>query len=314
MGLEDWLVVARKRKFSPNSTVQRLMLTYSRLSKHLYSTDTRFVYELIQNAEDNSYSIAAERNDLPALTFSVSSERIVIDSNEDGFCEANVRAICRVGESTKANIKGYIGEKGIGFKSVFKVARKVHVQSGPYSFAFDYDKEQPDSGLGMVTPLNEPYSELPRGTRTRIVLYLHMSCDKEALVREFDNLPDTLLLFLRKLKRLSLRIERPGNTVVEKAYELTSTGNRACMKRTIGRESVDLNFWIARKTVSDMPEDEAREGTEGTERIKEAEVVLGFPLNEGDMPVVADQHVFAFLPLRKVGFKVSFIFRFQHTS
>ena len=285
-----------------------MILTRSRLSKNLYSKDTRFVYELIQNAEDNNYSIASEKNDPPTLAFSLSTKRIVIDSNEDGFCEANVRAICRVGESTKTSIQGYIGEKGIGFKSVFKVARKVHVQSGPYSFAFEYDRKLPDSGLGMVTPLNEAHLELPQDIRTRIVLYLRRSYDTEALFQEFENLPDTFLLFLRKLKQLSLRIERPGNIVIEKVYKLSSTVNRACINRTIGNESVDLDFWIARKTVTDMPEDETRGGTEGMERITEAEVVLGFPLDEMDMPVVDDQHVFAFLPLRKVGFKVSCIF------
>jgi hypothetical protein len=37
-----------------------------------------------------------------------------------GFSEANLRALCDVGNSTKAATTGYIGQKGIGFKSVFR--------------------------------------------------------------------------------------------------------------------------------------------------------------------------------------------------
>ena len=44
-------------------------------------------------------------------------------NNEDGFKYENVESICTVGESTKKKYKqmGYIGEKGLGFKSVFQV-------------------------------------------------------------------------------------------------------------------------------------------------------------------------------------------------
>jgi hypothetical protein len=89
------------------------------------------LYELIQNAEDNDYDRAEAAGLQPSLSFSLYPNRIVIDSNENGFQEGHVKAICSTGESTKALIQGYIGEKGIGFKSVFKVAKKVHIQSGP---------------------------------------------------------------------------------------------------------------------------------------------------------------------------------------
>jgi hypothetical protein len=255
------------------------------------------VYELIQNAEDNNYSIANGSQELPYLSFRVSAKRIEIDSNEDGFSEANVKAICKVGESTKSGIEGYIGEKGIGFKSVFKVACKVHVQSEPYSFAFEYNRGMPEAGLGMVTPLVVPYSNLPPNVRTRIILHLNDRVDKDSLLREFELLPDTLLLFLRKVKKLSIHIERP-NEAVSKEYELSTEGKRARITRTISGNTVNLNFLIASKSISGMPEEEAREN------ITKADVLLAFPLNQDDVPIVEEQHIFAFLPLRKVGFKV----------
>ena len=63
-----------------------------------------------------------------------------VDCNEVRFDKANVEALCRIGASTKKEkerTKGYIGEKGIGFKSIFKVADTVHISSMGYEFKFD---------------------------------------------------------------------------------------------------------------------------------------------------------------------------------
>ena len=50
------------------------------------------------------------------------------------FGEANVRSLCSVGKSTKKKAEGYIGEKGIGFKSVFRVTDEPAVYSNGYRF------------------------------------------------------------------------------------------------------------------------------------------------------------------------------------
>lgn len=72
----------------------------------------------VQNADDNSYAAGVEA----ALVFLIQEGRIVVLNNEVGFTAVNMRALCDVGNSTKAGTKtGYIGHKGIGFKSVFRV-------------------------------------------------------------------------------------------------------------------------------------------------------------------------------------------------
>jgi hypothetical protein len=88
-----------------------------RLSKELYNTDMHFVLELIQNADDNQYN-----NTKPTLIFVIDLNSINIYNNEIGFQEDNIQALCDIGKSTKGKHKqGYIGQKGIGFKSVFTV-------------------------------------------------------------------------------------------------------------------------------------------------------------------------------------------------
>ena len=164
------------------------------------------------------------------------TDRLVIDCNEDGFTEANVNAICAVGQSTKANSGGYIGgkisppsrvckfiltkaciEKGIGFKSVFKVARAAKVQSGPFSFNFNSGDSD---GLGMVTPYQSTYESLPPPVRTRLTLTLLDQNDFSKRRQDLISLPETLLLFLHKvsvcvycpISHQSLRAYRPVMT------------------------------------------------------------------------------------------------------
>ena len=123
-----------------------------RLSKELYSKDTHFVLELIQNADDNSYHkllLLATAETVPALKFVVGSSSVSVLNNELGFSEKNVRAICDVGKSTKGvHRSGYIGQKGIGFKSVFRVTDMPEIHSGGYHIRFDAQSD----AIGYILP------------------------------------------------------------------------------------------------------------------------------------------------------------------
>jgi hypothetical protein len=247
----------------------------------------------------------------------VCEDRIIVDSNEDGFTKANVKAICNVGKSTKSNVQGYIGEKGIGFKSVFTIANKVHIQSRLFSFAFCYEAGEPESGLGMVHPLVEPHGDLD-GPTTRMIL--HLKPEKRSLFSDFEALSDNLLLFLQKLRSLTIRLERNGHVFLEKTYSLAITDKRAHVKIRSPGLAMSRHFWIARKTIKGMPMEETRiiedKGMKKRRPIEVAEVVLAFPVDQSDTPIIDDQHVFAFLPLKKFGFKVSLPLddktRYQH--
>ncbi|TGO31378.1 hypothetical protein BPAE_0001g02500 [Botrytis paeoniae] len=267
------------------------------LAEQLYQKSTRFIYEIIQNAEDNRYTGS---NKLPFLSFTLHSDRLIIDSNEDGFTPRDIKAICSIGESTKASIQGYIGEKGIGFKSVFNVAHKVHIQSGPYSFAFEYSKkDSKDCGLGMVTPMNETPHELPDDVRTRMVLYLHVDKDRETLCQDLLNLPDTLLLFLKKLRHLTVKFELHDRDVHK--VQIFSDASKKTMTKTAITGTINSvkhkSFWVKKRRVVNLPANSARA------EIREAEVILAFPIDEDHVPIIEEQYAFAFLPLRKTGYK-----------
>ena len=108
-----------------------------RLSQELYSKDTHFVLELVQNADDNSYP-KQDQSSMPTLKFVLSKDCITVLNNEVGFTEKNIRAICDVGKSTKdPHRSGYIGQKGIGFKSVFRITNKPEIHSQGFHIRFN---------------------------------------------------------------------------------------------------------------------------------------------------------------------------------
>jgi len=89
-----------------------------KLAKDIYSAGSQFLLELIQNADDNNYSDQV----IPYLEIHINQNSVWTCNNELGFNEDNVRALCNVGGSTKQGEAGIArtGNKGIGFKSVFK--------------------------------------------------------------------------------------------------------------------------------------------------------------------------------------------------
>lgn len=129
----------------------------------------RYVNELLQNADDCIYADGVK----PSFVLSVAEDlrRIATRYNEIGFTRENVRAITSIGESTKKKLLASdgqmteIGEKGVGFKAIFAVAKRVFVRSGPFHFmltdkaptipALPSDEGEPVQGTQMMFELKE---------------------------------------------------------------------------------------------------------------------------------------------------------------
>ncbi len=167
----------------------------------LYSNSLRFIFELIQNVDDCDYHSPDDcRLD---MHFDFNSNEIILTYNEVGFTPFNVFAITGIAEAAKnvSSAKNEIGEKGIGFKSVFGVAKKVLIRSG--WFSFELYKEN------FTIPVSS-YSSSEYCPGTQMTLYVpgqaekiyreikKQYCRKDAL---FSRNP---LLFLNKLTSLKM--------------------------------------------------------------------------------------------------------------
>ena len=167
-----------------------------------------------------------------------------------------------------------------------------------------------DDGLGMVTPMNEDFKEIPSGIRTRMTLTLLGNVQFEHLLKDFRGIPDTLLLFLRKLQGLTIEIHQPGEAVTSVTYSkhdrhengLNTTNLAKVTQDNTKTSTSDQKFYIVKREVRDLPYDAARVDKK-QKSIDHARIILAFPVDKDDVPVLEKQHVFAFLPLRRAGFK-----------
>ncbi|KAF5570430.1 ATPase-like ATP-binding domain-containing protein [Fusarium phyllophilum] len=289
------------------------------LAKQIYGSGARFVFELLQNAEDNIFNKAHKAEALPFVSFKIYPEKIIVECNEDGFTESDLQAICAVGQSTKSAHHGYIGAKGIGFKSVFIAASRVHIQSGNFSFEFRHNKTDP--GIGMVRPIwVSPVEAIP-SPLTRTTLYIHDQGDpdelqhlKRIISMQFDDLQETCLLFLRKLEQISLEFyDENGELERSKYFRKHKIDEyRVSLETTSGARGDEATtsqiYHITRQMATNLARSDNRELPDTEEAKKDsskAEVVLAFPITDNSEPLITqrNQDLFAFLPLRRSDYK-----------
>ncbi|XP_044491888.1 uncharacterized protein LOC123215739 [Mangifera indica] len=235
-----------------------LQKTVKLLSAELYAKDVHFLMELIQNAEDNEYPEGVD----PSFEFVLTSRDItgtgatatlLVFNNEKGFSAENMESICSAGLSTKEGKRkrGQIGEKGIGFKSVFLITARPYIFSSGYQIRFS---EEPCPHCGIAYMVPEWVEEKPTlsdikhiygsaSTLPNTVIILPLKPDKVQPVKEqLSSVHPEILLFLTKIRQLSIKEHnedpKPSNV---SAIAITSETN-FMTRKTIDAESFTLHL------------------------------------------------------------------------
>ncbi|CAK9136537.1 unnamed protein product [Ilex paraguariensis] len=274
------------------------------LSQELYSQDSHFLLELVQNADDNVYPGNVE----PTLSFILQEGGIIVLNNEQGFSAENIRALCDVGNSTKrGSTAGYIGKKGIGFKSVFRVTDAPEIHSNGFHIKFDISEGQ----IGFVLPTVVPPCDIDFLSRlasvdtdqreincwnTCIVIPFRSKFSEgfamNSIISMFSDLHPSLLLFLHRLQCIKFRNMLNDSLIVMKK-EVVGNG---IIKVSHGKEIITW-FVASQKLQADVFRPD----------VQSTEIAIAFTLQELDnmdyIPLLEQQPVFAFLPLRTYGLK-----------
>jgi hypothetical protein len=100
------------------------------LSSGIYTEEERFIYELLQNADD------AARNSKLKVRIDIDNNHFIFSHDGEPFDDIDVESICSVGDGGKSNDENKTGYKGIGFKSVFSHSSSVAIKTGDYFFKF----------------------------------------------------------------------------------------------------------------------------------------------------------------------------------
>ncbi|XP_021895218.1 LOW QUALITY PROTEIN: uncharacterized protein LOC110812694 [Carica papaya] len=273
------------------------------LSHELYSQDSHFLLELVQNADDNVYKKSVE----PTLVFILQESGIVILNNEEGFSAENIRALCDVGKSTKKGSGGYIGQKGIGFKSVFRVSDAPEIHSNGFHVKFDISEGQIGFVLPTVVPscnidiyskiLSQHASQLgQQGWNTCIILPFKSKFSGGVSMNNinamFSDLHPSLLLFLHRLQCIVFQNLIEDSLIIMKKEVLEN----GIIKVSSGK---DRMTWLV--------ESQKLHVEKNRPDVQTTEIAIAFTLQESDngkyKPYLSQQPVFSYLPLRTYGLK-----------
>lgn len=169
------------------------LIEYGQGNRHLaflgrlYTDRTHFIFELLQNAEDAG---ATE------LSFRLLDNRLEVQHNGRAFTEADVRGICGIDESTKADDLTKIGRFGIGFKSVYAFTQHPEIHSGDEHFLVE----------GYVRPRGVTPLEVPTGQTLFVFPFDHpglVADDARTAIGEaLDHLDLKAMLFLRSINQV----------------------------------------------------------------------------------------------------------------
>ena len=306
MGKEKKLIEDIKKEYlsekdKKQTTIKSMWAQYQKmaneLSEGIYAEDNHFIYELIQNAED---TISKGKEHI--LEFTLEDDGLIVFNNEVGFTDEQIKAICSFGQSTKALEKneGFIGEKGIGFKSVFKITDKPAIFSNGYRFYFNRLDETGETEYIIPHWIDDNELKnypLKFQKNTHTTLYLPFSKEKkqekiDKLKKDIKHIEPILLLFLKKLT--SIKINESDTKVIN--TKKTSKKDEQLSLVKIQNEDVSDKYYIFNKSIDvDQNLDEVKDKNGRRKEIKKREIILAFPNFKNE---TKEDRVFSFLPTK----------------
>ncbi|RXH95965.1 hypothetical protein DVH24_008465 [Malus domestica] len=295
----------RKEKFSIgeeklNPLTEDLHQAVKNLSLELYTKSVHFVMELIQgyNRHRGSCHIAGFQQ-------------------REGISRKNIESICSIGRSTKKGNRkrGYIGEKGIGFKSVFLITDRPYIFSNGYQIRFN---KEPclHCNLGYIVPewveenptlsdIQQIYSSGSALPTTTLILPLKPD-EVHPVKQQLSSMHPEVLLFLSKIKRLSVREDNKDprlNTVsaisISSEIDLVARKNIDAQSYTLhlsaeengdGNKNCSYYMWKQKFPVRQEFREERRM------EVDEWVITLAFPYGERLHRGTSSPGVYAFLP------------------
>lgn len=201
------MLYAEKSKNDSNSKSLAGLLNI--LTQTVFGDANRFVFELIQNADDSPRETGAANVE---IELKLLNNYLIFSHTGKHFSEEDVKGISDVGSGDSGKTKNIekTGYKGIGFKSIFGTSDQVHILSNKFTFKFDKNhsewngsKEYPWQIIPIWFEESELLNELKTELNTSNVITVISISDNERIKQEvLAVLNDSrVMLFLRHIKK-----------------------------------------------------------------------------------------------------------------
>ncbi|KAF5968162.1 hypothetical protein FBULB1_10868 [Fusarium bulbicola] len=267
-----------------------------KLGKHVEHSAKRLLPEILRYANSRSFTKVLAASEIPAISFEYT---IAID----GLTKADLEAICQPVTEEKT------GE--CNFRTIVVANRKVHIQSGNFSFDFPHNILDPEDSI--MRPIWVSPTETVPNNMTRITLYLHDQGSKEevenlrdTIYSQLDKLHDAALVFLEDFKWMSIEfLNSAGLVIRSKVFE----------KGNIGKHGVCIDVTNA----DQHTESQLYHVTDYSVDSSAMSVTLAFPLTDDFTPRVDSveaMQLFNLVPLcaSPLAFHVHSHFEFEDES
>lgn len=188
----------------------------------------RFIYELLQNADDALKKNTKEKK----IYFKLSENKLIVANTGRPIEADDLTALCTMSYTTKSlgsENKATIGHKGRGFSSVLEITENPKIYSKGISFEFNRSKSKEDiyslinsldneetSALNGIPLMRLPYTleHTPnniktlyqKGYNTVFLFPLKNDRVKQNIIAAVNRLDNNTILFLNNLEKLKIKI------------------------------------------------------------------------------------------------------------
>lgn len=251
---KKWVDEIFNSKGKTEEDARDVAASLSIFSEDLYTKAERFIFELLQNADDFP-GVSGKVQ----IKFLLLQDHLLILHTGKPFSKEEVQAICRIGNSTKSTDASKTGYKGIGFKSVFVHADCVYIYSGNYQFKYDKNYyEKPEIIPWQIKPIWIDKDELPQEIKLisdffeyPVAIGIHVGRDRvneyRQKIKEVFSEP-RFMLFLRHVNLIEI-----SGLVQELKITLQLDKDNNFSK--ISSNGKFRNKWLVQDFVFEVPED-----------------------------------------------------------
>lgn len=255
-----------KEKTTNNSISLDLSNALNIISKTVFGEINRFIFELLQNADDS-----ADKNNPLHVKFRLLDNYLIFSHTGKHFTPDDVKGISSVGSraSQKDRDTKKTGYKGIGFKSIFGSSEYAYIQSGGFTFRFDKNYEgflNPDEYPWQVIPI---WTEYPPKEVDNWIISSEVSTvigieDHEIILKEISEVLNDcqIILFLRNVMTITFYQDSQQVFKISKEFKddllsLYKNGNResSWLLRPVNLEvSESLSQQLAKLSDTECPQ------------------------------------------------------------
>lgn len=309
----------KRSTFTDPDQAEMLANLLDTVSSDIYSESQRFIFELIQNADD------AALTDSNEIHFDFHPYTLIVSHKGKYFDEPDIYAITNAGKGTKGSDATKTGYKGIGFKSVFGKSNRVTILSDVYSFRFDRNLiSQSFDGIKMpwqIIPIwgdsidfqdDININSLKDEFNVSTIIELDNS---QSLKNELNELLSNgkILLFLRKITKITISSNGKLDYTIEKQI---NNFEESYNEVKLLKNDNDLSRWIVTTFDKILIDDETQKALKQDDKtppkLKEAkftEISFAAKIENGKIKGIKGEEslMFAYLPIKKNDFEFPFL-------